>query len=310
VGGVEGPGDDRKYFLERGKGPPDVYRYDQLPNPLRVQIVHIWQSAIGRRFCARVDRYEPSRTIWNDFEEYIAREHGLLHLGTEVDGFLNVGNYFLQLQDVPRALDVVEVTARAIDTTLREHAHNHDIKQSADSAIDELNHRFREHGIGYQYLGGEIVRVDSQLVHREVVRPALQFLQDAKFRGAEEEFLNAHAHYRAGRTKEALNDALKAFESAMKGICTERRWPFNKKATAKDLLDVLFKNRLIDSTMQNHFAGLRATLEGGLPTVRNTRGGHGQGSQPLPVPEHITAYALHLAAANIVFLVEAHKAMK
>ncbi len=29
-------------------GQPDVYQYDELPQPLRVQIIHIWDDAIGR----------------------------------------------------------------------------------------------------------------------------------------------------------------------------------------------------------------------------------------------------------------------
>ena len=27
---------------------PDVYTYDTLPNPLRVQIIHIWSDTIGQ----------------------------------------------------------------------------------------------------------------------------------------------------------------------------------------------------------------------------------------------------------------------
>lgn len=40
------------------------------------------------------------------------------------------------------------------------------------------------------------------------------------FRNAEVEFLRAHEAYRAQRLSEALNEALKAFESTMKIVCT------------------------------------------------------------------------------------------
>ena len=63
--------------------------------------------------------------------------------------------------------------------------------------------------------------------------------------------------------------------------------------------------------MQNHFNALRTTLEAGLPTVRNkSSSGHGQGKETVAIPDYIAAYALHLAAANIVMLVQAHRAMR
>ena len=32
-------------------------------------------------------------------------------------------------------------------------------------ATEKLNHRFREHGIGYQYTDGKVIRVDSEFIH-------------------------------------------------------------------------------------------------------------------------------------------------
>lgn len=79
----------------------------------------------------------------------------------------------------------------------------------ADDAIRELNHRFQEHGVGYRFENGRIVRVNSQLIHSEVVKPALTLLGQKQYAGAQEEFLRAHEHYRAGRAKEALNECLR-----------------------------------------------------------------------------------------------------
>jgi hypothetical protein len=85
-----------------------------------------------------------------------------------------------------------------------------------------------------------------------------------------------------------------------------------ERATASKIIDVLFKNNLIPSEMQSHFTALRSTLESGLPTVRNQpgQGGHGQGSDVVEVPDYLAAYCLHLAATNIVLLIEAHNASK
>jgi hypothetical protein len=48
----------------------------------------------------------------------------------------------------------------------------------------------------------------------------------------------------------------------------------------------------------------------GVPVIRNEMGAHGQGAEVVDPPEHLTAFAIHQAAANIVFLVESHLNMK
>ena len=71
----------------------------------------------------------------------------------------------------------------------------------------------------------------------------------------------------------------------------------------------MFENGLIPRELQSEFEGLRVLLSSGLPTLKNRKAGHGQGSVPVEMPAHIAAYALHMAAANIVFLVESHKSL-
>jgi hypothetical protein len=96
----------------------------------------------------------------------------------------------------------------------------------------------------------------------------------------------------------------------MKGVCDVRKWKYQEGVTAKGLIDVIFSKELIPSSLASQFTGLRSVLESGVPTVRNRQGGHGQGKDPVAIPSHLAAYALHLAASNIVMLVEAHKALK
>ena len=168
---------------------------------------------------------------------------------------------------------------------------------------------FQEHGVGYQFESGEVIRVDSQFVHAEVVRPALALLSASAFAGAEKEFLNAHEHYRHGRYEEAIAEALKAFESAMKSICTKRKWSFNTTDTAKQLLDACIREGLVPASLQSEFSALRSVLESGVPTIRNKQAGHGAGPVPRTIPAHLAAYALHLTAASIVFLIAAERAL-
>jgi uncharacterized protein DUF7014 len=88
------------------------------------------------------------------------------------------------------------------------------------------------------------------------------------------------------------------------------KWKFDPTATAKDLIKTVLANGLIPKELENHFNNLRSAMESGLPTVRNRTSGHGQGAVPVEVEDHITACALHLAAANIILLVEAHRSIK
>ena len=41
--------------------------------------------------------------------------------------------------------------------------------------------------------------------------------------------------------------------------------------------------------------------------MRNKLGGHGQGSQVVPVPPHYAVYVLHMTGSAIQFLIEAEK---
>jgi len=295
---------------------PDVYSYDKIPNPLKVQIIHIWRDALGDEREYQNDYLHVART-YRLIVETLRREYGLFALPGEDQSYgrgrlylAELVNFLLQEQDPEKALDAIELSFKCIDILTRDFDYlrrgNYD--KVADDAIAELNARFREHGVGYQF-DGEIIRVDSQLLHAETVKPALALLREPEYKGVQVEFLTAHEHYRHGRRKEALIESLKALESVMKSICAKRQWKHDPAASAKPLFQTLFDNGLIQPFWNSHFSALRATLEAGVPTVRNKLGGHGQGSEVVEVPDFLVGYVLHLTAAAIVFLVAAEKAL-
>ena len=237
-------------------GAPDVFQYDEIPTALRVQCIHVWRDANGN----------PSSSYYKIMDCYaivhdgLAREYGLFALGKSGDRQLNLEKFFLDAQH-EQALDVIELMFRSVDHVARQYPSTVTRRRiDADDAIRELNARFLEHKVGYQYEGGVLVRQDSKLLHGAVVRPALVLLGEKRFRGANDEFLRAHEHYRHGRHKECLNDCLKAFESTMKSICSARKWAYPANATAKDLIDIVLANGLIPSFLQSHVGALRTTL--------------------------------------------------
>lgn len=291
---------------------PDVYIYDEIPPPLRVQIVHIWKDAFGDIYEYQSQALELYKLIY----EILCREYGVFYLDNEYElrnarnsHFSALSDFFTSVREIEKALDVIELSFRFIDGFTRDNGYRYHSQPriTADEAIEELNLRFLEHGIGYKYESKTIVRIDSELIHAEVVKPVLGFLRDKDYQGANEEFLKAHEHYRHQRYQECLNECLKAFESVMKTICHKRKWQYNQKDTAKNLIDTCFKNGLIPSYLESHFTALRSCLESGVPTVRNKMSGHGQGVQQNTVPSYLASYLLHLTATSILMLVEAEK---
>lgn len=295
---------------------PDVFTYENLPNALRVQIVHIWTDMLGsdRDYYDTYGHADTVKSAYKFIVDTLCREYGLFKLPTAEKYnermYLNeLANFLLQVDEVEKQLDIVELSFRYIDRLTREYRHlgRSNASECADAAISELNSRFKEHGVGYQFVEGEIVRVDSELLHVEAVKPALRLLNEIKYKGAQQEFLSAYEHYRHGKHKEALNDCLKSFESTMKAICDKRKWPYQPSATAKTLIQVCFDNGLVPPFWQQQLSSLRSLLESSIPTGRNKLSGHGQGSTPTVVPDYLVAFMLHMTASTLVFLTTAEK---
>ena len=279
---------------------PDVYQYERIPDELRVQVVQI----IDQDICQGIRFYFH---IFRRIRDILRREYGRFTLRDRVEETPDeVINFFLETDNTEEAIDVIEISIRTLDSCLRPKS---DIaRRNLDNAIAELNYRFREHGVGYQYESGKIIRVDSELMHAEVVKPALSLLADPMYAGANEEFLKAHAHYRARENKDCMSECLKAFESCLKVICDKRGWAY-KNAAAKDLVDIVLDKGLIPRFMESPFNGFRSALSG-VAAPRNKLSGHGQGGKIVDVPESMASYALHLTASNILLLARADKEMK
>ena len=284
---------------------PDIYVYDQMPINLRIQIVHILNDALGtgKWSYPKIDAFESIHKI-------LCREYGIFSLaeGYNESDKNSVINFFLKTNDIEKVIDIIELSFRVVDRVIRElqifETREMGIIVNPDDAVAELNHRFRESGFGYQFEGGEMIKVDSTIMHSEIVKPTLNLLWNKKFKGANEEYIKAHEHYRHGRNKECLSECLKAFESVMKIICKEKGWSFAVNDTSKKLIQICFQNNLVPTFTQNQFTSLQNLLESGIPTIRNKLGGHGQGQIPQKVDDEMTRYALNLTGANIIFLVE------
>ena len=290
---------------------PDVYQYQTIPEALRNQIIHIWEDVFGKPVHQMMGGLSYSK-VYESIHEILCREHGIRTLREYNEYYFEaICNYFLEVEDTEKVIDVIDVSFQIIDKYVRNYPTEfRNAELSPDEALAELNRRFQEHGVGYQYASEQIIRVDSEFLHSEVVKPTLSMLSGPMYEGANDEFLKAHEHYRVQRYEECMNECLKAFESCIKAICDKRGWSYGDKDSLKTLIDIVYSEGLIPSSMQSYFSALRGTLESGASTLRNRHSGHGQGSRIITVPEHLAAYVLHLTASNILFLAKTDEAMK
>ena len=278
---------------------PEVYTYDDLNDNLRTQIIYAFNDAFDKNNGKKV------RDVYEEIRKILLREYGLLFLANNQydnpeDDFLK---FYFKEDDFEKVIDAIELICKFIDYKIRKNPWDYSQRFNPDQALIEINERFKEHGIGYSYENGEIIRVDSTFVHSEITKPTIALLWNEKFSGANEEYMKAHDHYLHGRNKECLNDCLKSFESVLKTICKEKKWQFNQSDTSKKLIKICFENELVPSFTQNQFTSLQNLLESGIPTIRNKLGGHGQGTEKITVDDIMTRYALNLTGSNIIFLI-------
>lgn len=289
----------------------DVLIYDDIPRPLRVQISRILTKCLG----VPIRDYLGKNPAYVYLHENIATEFGRFSLPNSIQGDASaIINFLSNEANTEQVLDIIEMSFRYAILM-----HKNDawvstwiVEISSAEAVQDLNTRFLEHGIGYSFVAGEspqLIRKDNEHLHKETVLPALRLLHEEGFAGANAEYRKAHEHYRHGAQKECLNECLKAFESTMKTICTKRKWLFRDTDNASALIDICLKNGLLPTFMQTHLGTVKSALESAIPTVRNKLGGHGQGVQPKDVPQFYSEYLLHETATTIVFLVEAYKAL-
>lgn len=326
-------------------GNKNLYKYDFIPDELRVQIRFVLDDIFGNRILFDAINLGTNGKITDDslcryFISILCREYGVEYLAKtpkrpNIDQllFLNIieiYNFIKTEGKVERILDLIELVFKTLQDFISNNITKYIKKNSVfvmdefyynnagkeelikklnkilDDAIKELNVRFLEHGVGYQYESGTIIRIDSKYTYEEMVKPALGLLHREGYEGAEAEFLNANEFFRKKDNKGVLNECLNAFESTLKTICDKRNWKYDEKSTSKNLIDICFKNDLIPKFLGDEYNSLINLLKSGVPTLRNKLSGHGQGPRKRPpIPNHFAAYMIHVTASNIIFLIEA-----
>ncbi len=297
----------RRQKIERGEF-PDVYQYKDIPEKVRMQIKLISDSF----FVVDGANQEMNEFRMGNFQyivKNLCEEYGIHQLKNEPinsrhpwEPYYELMVFFLETSEYEKALDVIEYVCLSIISYAKD---NSTYRQgNFKEIIDRINQRLREAGVGYQFERNRIIRVDSEIIHSEVVKPVLSLLNNEKYKSVNDEFLTAHEHYRHRRFKESTTECCKAFESLLKIICKNRGWEYKQKDPASKLITIVLQNGLVPTYMLDQF-NLMDKLLRGLPTVRNKNAAHGQGNTIKPMPEYFASYALHLTATTLKFLMEA-----
>ncbi|HFD2045158.1 TPA: STM4504/CBY_0614 family protein [Clostridium perfringens] len=295
----------------------EIFIYDEVPQKIRMQVYYTVEDM---NYIKEINsRHRIS--IWHDIRRIMTNEYGLESLAgynkwsSDMDCL-----EFIKETDILGLLDFIEVALFCIREYNKENCGVIDI----NSGVNDLNHRFLENNLGYEIVDYRIIRVDRKFTHKEIIKPAINLLSEKEFESANEEFLAAHSFYRDAFTKSNPNEYFKnaivncnkAFESTMKIICENKRElveSYNEKHSANELINDLILANIIPKHLENSFhatktmlKGLKASLESGLPVIRN-KSGHGIGKSEEAISEEFVTYAFNLAATNIVLLVNIYK---
>ena len=215
---------------------PDTYPSEAIPRELRVQIFYIWGKVWGTVYENLDGESDGSRLgmeAFRSIENTLCEEYGVFNLEEPnpyrefTPSYLAVKDFFINTEDTDKVIDVIEVSFRYIDQEIRDKFYvpddgldgifgprHRDIPPdsiSPDEAIDLLNLRFSEHGVGYQYESGQIEKVDSPESHSEVVKPAEELPSNTQQPTNQDTMNNANKKIFIGHGRSHIWRALKDF---------------------------------------------------------------------------------------------------
>ena len=301
---------------------PEVYTYDTLSPFLRRQIATAFDHGIG--YFSDTGLYDFGGTsqnandVWFKLNQICKKESW--PYAQFADEHRHKTPNYIFLNFLSRAGDIDEVLSAIEFGALflayvdqwreKPQPQYRGALMTGKATLEEINRRFVEHGVGYQVENNEIIRVDSRLMHTEVIKPTLALLTMPMFVKVNEDFMAAHRHYRTQEYKDCVTSANRAFESLLKTICDVEQWKYGAGDNASQLITKVKENGLFTHDFDQSFTAYVAMMKSGIPAVRNKSGGHGEGVNTARVGAEIARYALNLSATNILFVAECYAAMK
>jgi hypothetical protein len=284
----------------------EVFQYENIPVNLRIQIIHIIGDSIG------LGRQSEAIKLYEAIHRHLCREYGVFSLvalpHAKSIPILEALLSFSSLEPSLRSrdylditLDIIEVSFKAIDQVVRRNPFLYGAKVHPDQAIAELNQRFLEHNVGYKFSDGKIIRIDSEYIYAEVVKPTLALLDNNKFSQTNAEFRIAHEYFNQAQYQECLLQCLKSFELALKTVCDQKGWQYGAEDTVGTLVDNCQNKKLVPQFLQTQFYDICRALRHSIPDPNDPEPKNAAELQSM------AAYVLNLTATNISFLVKSQQ---
>lgn len=296
-------------YSKRKAQPCSELIFDKLSDGVRIQINYLINNFFNYN---HIEAYA-DENIWTAIQKILKQEHkkeSLTHglhsiFGGYISPSAEVMEYIKNEQNLDYVLDAIELVFRVINNMeyhLRESGYN-TRNYPPESAISDLNTRFKENCIGYKFENDIIIKIDNEFLYSTITKDVMIFLTGSDYVNVNEEYINAHKHFRDGNHKDCIVNCCKAFESTMKVICQKKKYAYSQTDTAKTLIDILYNNKFIPDYLKNQLAGLRAVLTDGVSVIRNQTSGHGAGAASISVDESLCAYALNITGSTIKFFI-------
>jgi hypothetical protein len=212
----------------------------------------------------RRGRLYNANEIWDKIAKVARREiESFLYFGisNEVNEVLyeHCMEYLRNSNNVADVLSLVEFCAQEMGELARSGNASAFLRGATEDPAEgvvELNERFLRAGVGYQFENGEIIRVDSQYVHAEVIKEALRLLCEPGFEEANTEFMTAHRHLLEGTLRDCNTAALRSMENVLKVICDARGWERREGDNIERLLAIVRRERLFPDYLGGCFDNL------------------------------------------------------
>lgn len=226
-----------KLFSERHRNPasvPDVFEYNKFSTTFRNQFYNMVEMYL---FNVSDHGYGSLgiNSAWESLCDEYAFEKGLKRVEYPgCSGLNNTQHAFEYYADHCNDKDFLDLLDYVITTRFAKER----------TFVEEINARLLQHHLGYEFINGELIKKTNTVIHETVVKPSLKLLSGREFSGAEDEYIRAWEHYKNGNKKDAILNAGKAFESAMKIICKKMGYAFDEQRDdAKKLIQILCSNK-------------------------------------------------------------------
>ncbi len=285
----------RRKQEERGEI-SSVWQRDNLPDSLIVQIIQIVKNTTDIHYS--YVRYV--ETYWHKMVKHVL-EKMRLELGS------------FRLSPYPNAIEESELLHclfhgfgdyDKIDVQLTIIEYMLAYFYNDTSIIDDVNYRFREARVGYQFNSDSkcILPFDDEIIHENAVEPAFHFLNIAGFEKAKNYFKEAYEDFIAKKYEDCLHHTCKSLESVIKNVLKKKKVAFSENDGLSRLIDSLFSENVMPFEHNDFASGLKNIFKE-ITAERNKKAGHGtEETKKIEISEAKAKLVLNLAASLITYI--------